>query len=197
MIRAAYASWSSILGTTLACVALTSLIFRLLETSVADLLEWLLLAYRQTFYPPIDFLLSWLPFGIPAVGKDFLVVYCAGAGILFRTLSFGLPANVPELPTSVTMRFRMLYGRIFAALTWPWSLRFFLRRPSYVIRTGDKFNGRLPTSSRHVAEMALEFMPGSEIVCTDRDLIGVYFVTLISAVVGLLILNAALDRLVS
>lgn len=91
MIRTAYISWGAIVGTVLASIALTSLIIRLLAVPISEAFIWLLMAYKQTFYPPIVFLLSWLPFMIPDLVKDAIVIYIAGAGILHRTLGFGKP----------------------------------------------------------------------------------------------------------
>lgn len=191
MIRFAYASWSAILGTILGSLAVTSLAFELVSITPSDLLRQLLSAYRQTFHPPLELLLSWLPFRLPVMVKDAILLYGAIGGILFRALSFGNSGG-----SILLWRLRILYGRVLVVLLWPKFLIYFLKRPGYIIRTNGKFNGRLPARSRTVAEETiLNFMPGSEIVCTDRGLIFIYGLALAFAVFSLIVLNTALERL--
>jgi hypothetical protein len=84
---AAYSSWASSIGTILATVALCNLAFRILNVSMFEALAWILLAYRKTFYPPIDYLLSFISLRLPSIAKDVIVIYLAIGGVLYRTVS--------------------------------------------------------------------------------------------------------------
>lgn len=193
------------LGTILATVALCNLTFRVMDVSVFEALAWTLAAYQKTFHPPIDYLLSFFSLRIPAAAKDVLVLYIAMGGVLYRTLSYEEPSPLKaKFPVTWRMSLRMWAGKIFAAVFWPYFLRSFLRHPSFLIRSSLGYHGRMPpprsdlplAKRKEVMEEMLSHVgKDATVICNERQLLGVYAVALFVAVIGLVILNAAIDRL--
>jgi hypothetical protein len=226
--RAAYSGWAAIIGTFIAGIALFNLTLNAFDMSVANALGWLLEAYRATFYPPIDFILSWLPFKIPATVKDVFVIYVAIGGVIYRSLSFGSAGGrFPGIKGAIApsqakvelyerdgdlhftplsrrnwavktlkTRLRVWRGVVLQALAWPIFLRLTLSTSLYVIRDKNGFRGRLPARDRAHAERFLkETGQDVEVVCSNRELIAVHSLTLVSAVLLLVVVNGAISDL--
>lgn len=117
----AYSSWAAAIGSIIATIALCNLVFRLMDASIIDSLQWLLSAYRKTFHPPIDYVTSIVSLKLPAAAKDALVLYAAVGGILYRTLSYAGPAplKLPEYMWSRRREFEIWLRRVWAAFRWP------------------------------------------------------------------------------
>lgn len=208
IVSSAYSSWAVVLGTILATVALCNLTLSMMDVSVFNVLSWILTAYRKTFHPPIDYLLSFLSMRIPSAAKDVLLLYIAMGGILYRTLAHEEPSPLKaQFPLTWRMRFwdlRARAGNVFAAVFWPYFLRGVIRHPSFLIRTSLGYHGRMPPprSDRPPAErkevmkkMLSSLGKDATVICNERQLVGVYAIGLFVAVVSLVILNAAVDRL--
>ncbi len=149
IFRSAYSSWAAVLGTILATVALCNLTFRIMDVSVFEALAWILAAYRKTFHPPIDYLLSFFSLQIPAAAKDVLVLYIAMSGVLYRTLSYERPSPLraqlkAQFPDRWRTGLQILVGNIRAAIFWPYYLSGVLRHPSFLIRSSLGYHGRMP-----------------------------------------------------
>ena len=113
-----------------------------MDVSVFEALAWILAAYRKTFHPPIDYLLSFFSLQIPAAAKDVLVLYIAMSGVLYRTLSYERPSPLraqlkAQFPDRWRTGLRILVGNIrryFLALL-------FEGRPSASILSHREFIG--------------------------------------------------------
>lgn len=208
ILRSAYSSWSAVAGTIIATIALCNLVFRVMHASLIEALKLVLSAYQKTFHPPIDYLLSLFSMHLPAAGKDVLVLYLAAGGILYRTLSYQRPSSLRKaFPTTWKSRIRDLRGwatTIVAAIIWPFFIRGLLRYPCLLIESRKGYHGRLPPPRRDlssaerkdVIETFLSRMgDDARVICTERQLLAYYAIGLLIAVVGLVILNAAIDGL--
>lgn len=207
---AAYSSWAAWIGTILATVALCNLAFRFLNVSVFEALAWILTAYRKTFHPPIDYLLSFISLPLPSIAKDFLVIYLAMGGILYRTLSYKEPSPLlaqfrARQGGYRLMDLRMWMGQVRAAVLWPRCLKTILWHPGFLIRSSLGYHGRMPPPRQDLPpddvqtgvmkEMLAYSGKDAVVICNERQLLLVYAVTLLAAVLGLVILNAAVDGL--
>ncbi|HZL31626.1 MAG TPA: hypothetical protein VFC54_11305 [Pseudolabrys sp.] len=204
----AYSGWAAVLGTILGTVALSNLTFRFLDISVFEALASILAAYQKTFHPPIDYLLSLISLRIPNILKDGLVFYIAMAGVLYRMLAHEEPSPLKakvraQFPNSWRMVLRLRVRNVRAAIFWPYYLRGFIRHPSFLIR-GTSAYGRIPpprvdrspTEQEETRKTMLSYLGDDAVViCNERQLLAVYTFALIAAVLGLVILNAAIDRL--
>lgn len=206
-LRSAYSSWSAVLGTIIATIALCNLVFRVMHASLVEAFKWVLAAYQKTFHPLIDYVLSLFSIHLPAAGKDLLVVYLAVGGILYRTLSYQRPSPIRKVfPTTWQGRIRDLHGRamtIVAAIIWP----FFMRRliyPCLLIESQRGYHGRLPpprsdlspAERKEAIETLLSQMSGNpRVICNERQLLASYAIGLLTAVLCLIVLNAAIDGL--
>jgi hypothetical protein len=208
IFRSAYSSWAAVLGTILATVALCNLIFRVTNVSVFEALAWILTAYRKTFHPPIDYLLSFFSLRIPAAAKDVLVLYIAMSGVLYRMLSYEEPSPLKaQFPVTLRTRFwdlRMWAVKILFALFWPYFVRGFLWYPSFLVRSSLEYHGRMPpprsdlppAERKEIMDMMLSYLgKDATVICNERQLLGVYAIALFTVVLGLVILNAAVDSL--
>jgi hypothetical protein len=208
IFRSAYSSWAAVLGTILATVALCNLTFRVMDVSVFEVLAWILAAYQKTFHSPIDYFLSFFSLRIPTAAKDGLVFYIAMSGILYRTLSYQ-GASPLKMPGPVTWRMRILdmrawASKILVALFWPYFLRGLLRHPSFLVRSSLGYHGRMPpprsdlppAKRKEVMDTMLSYLgKDATVICNERQLLGIYAMALFAAVLGLVIVNAAVDRL--
>ncbi|MEJ2379422.1 MAG: hypothetical protein P8Y71_29890 [Pseudolabrys sp.] len=196
------------LGTIVALVALCNLTFRLMDISVFEALAWILAAYQKTFHPPVDYVLSHFSLRLPAAAKDVLVLYVAVGGVLYRTLSHQerspLKAQFPVTWRTRFWNFRLWGGNVLAAVLWPYSLGSVLRYPCFLVKSSSGYHGRLPPPrgdwpparrEKVMKEMLSYVGKDATIICNERQLMGVYAITLFAAVTCLVILNAALDRL--
>lgn len=189
----AFSTWGAIIGTCIACLALCNLILRLPNMSIADVFWWLLNAYQQTIHPPIDFVLSWLPFSLPGPAKDILVAYFAIGGVMYRSLSFGSP---PRRFSPNSDRWRVLAGTVLMAIGWPYFIRSTLKKPLYVIRGKHGYKGRLPARSKEHAEFFLKSTnTKASVACNDRQLIILYIVALLLSVLFFITINEAINEL--
>jgi hypothetical protein len=209
ILRSAYTDWTATLGTIIAIVALSNLLFKILDSPITETLAWIFSQYRKTFHPPIDLLLSVFSLHLPALGKDALVLYLAMAGVLFRTLSYRqselirLPAGFRWNGRALLMKIRVIAGEIVAALLWPRVVGSILRNPSVLVVSNWGYHGRLPPPrardpverQRVMEKMLAMTSDGAGIHCTDRQLLISYFATLLAAASGLVCLNAAIDLL--
>jgi len=208
IFRSAYSSWAAVLGSILATAALCNFTFRVMDVSVFEALAWILAAYQKTFHPPIDYLLSFFSLRIPAAAKDVLVLYIAMGGVLYRTLSYEEPSPLKaQFPVTWRTKFwdlRMWAGKILAAVFWPYFLRGLLWHPSFLVRSSLGYHGRMPpprsdlppAERKEVMDMMLSYLgKDATVICNERQLIGAYSVALFAAVLGLVILNTAVDRL--
>jgi hypothetical protein len=170
-------------------------------------LGWILISYRKTVHVPIDYLLSLFSLRIPAPATDVLLVYLAIGGILFRTLSYEEPSPLKaQFPVTWRSRFwdfRMRAGAVVAAVFWPYFVGGIVRHPCYLIRSSLGYHGRMPSPRRDLSpterdeaiKTMLSFLDKGSIICTERQLLAAYAMGLAAAVVGLVILNGAVDRL--
>jgi hypothetical protein len=199
IVCTAYASWSTLLGTVIGAVALSSLVFRLFHVSVFDALALMLVAYQKTFHPPIAFIFSWLPFALPPAAKDLVLLYIAMAGVLFRSLSYLLPKSDmrKQFRRPWTLRARMFAGKIIAAAAWPYFIKSIIARPLLLVRDAQNNDrGRLPHMSRKEAEAFIAGdSGGAAVFCDERELVICYFVALFVAVLAIVLLNAAVNDL--
>jgi len=208
ILRSAYSSWSAVLGTIIATIALCNLVFRVMHASLVEALKSVLFAYQKTFHPPIDYVLSLFSIHLPAAGKDLLVLYLAVGGILYRTLSYERPSPIKKaFPATWRSRIRDLHARalkIFAAIIWPFSIRGLLRHPCLLIESQKGYHGRLPpprsdlspAERKKVIETLLSQINGNpRVICNERQLLASYAIALFIAVVSLVVLNAAIDGL--
>jgi len=209
IFRSAYASWTAIIGTIIAAIALSNLLVKVLNAPVTETLVMIFAQYRKTFHPPIDYLLSLFSLHLPAPGKDVLVLYLAMAGVLFRTLSYRgsayiqVPAGFRWSRRGVLRKIRVIAGEIGAALLWPRVVAGILRTPSVLVVSNAGYHGRLPpprardpVERQAVIEKMLAMTGGdARIHCTDRQLLISYLTALLAATGGLVGLNAAIDLL--
>lgn len=176
-----------------------------MDVSVFEALAWVLAAYRKTFHPPIDYLLSFFSLRVPAAAKDVLVLYIAMSGVLYRMLSYEEPSPLKaQFPVMWRMSLRMWASKILLALFWPYFLRGLLRHPSFLVRSSLGYHGRMPpprsdlspARRKEVMEEMLSYLgKDATVICNERQLLGVYAMALFAAVLGLVILNTAVDRL--
>ena len=98
----------------------------------------------------------------------------------------------------------MWMGKFFAAVFWPYFLIGVIRYPCFLIRSSSGYHGRMPpprkdlspVKRKQVMEEMLSFVgKGATVICNERQLLGIYAIALFAAVLGLVILNAAIDRL--
>jgi hypothetical protein len=146
---------------------------------------------------------------VPASVKDVLVLYAATGGVLYRTLSYEEPSPSraqlkAQFPDWWRTDLRMLVGNIRAAVVWPYYVSGVLRHPSFLIRSSLGYHGRMPplrsglSPSRRtevMQEMLSYVGRDATVICNERQLLGVYAIALLAAVLGLVILNTAIDRL--
>jgi hypothetical protein len=208
IVRSAYSSWSAVLGTIIATIALCNFVFTVMHASLIEAVKLVLAAYQKTFHPPIEYVLSHLSIHLPAAGKDLLVLYLAVGGILYRTLSYERPSGLRKaFPTTWQSRIRDLrrwVTTIIAAAIWPFSIGSLLRYPCLLIESRKGYHGRLPpprsdlspAKRKDVIETLLsQIGEDARVVCNERQLLASYAIGLFIAVVGLVALNAAIDGL--
>ena len=208
ILRSAYSSWSAVLGTIIATIALCNLLFRVMHVSLVETLKLVLSAYQRTFHPPIDYVLSFFSIHLTGAGKDLFVLYLAVGGILYRTLSYERTSPLKKaFPTTWQTRIRDLRRRaiaIVAAIVWPFFIRGPLRHPCLLIESQKGYHGRLPprrgdlspAQRKEVVETLLSQMTGDpRVICNERQLLASYAAGLFIAVVSLVALNAAIDGL--
>lgn len=208
ILRSAYSSWSAILGTIIATIALCNMIVRLAHASLIEGFKIVLAAYEKTFHPPIDYVLSFFSIHLPAAGKDLLILYLAIGGILYRTLSYERPSPLKSaFPTTWQSRTRDLrrwVTRILAAVTWPYFLRSLLCYPCLLVESRKGYHGRLPPPCRDLPpakrKEVIEFFLGqlgedARVICNERQLLASYAIGLFIAVFVLVALNAAIDSM--
>ena len=208
IVRTAYANWSAMLGTIIATIALCNMAFKLMHASLVEGFKLVLSAYQKTFHPPIDYVLSLLSIHLPSTGKDLIVLYLAVGGILYRTLSYDRPSPLKKaFPTTWQSRIhdlRKWAATVVAAMLWPYFLRGLLRHPCLLVESRRGYHGRLPLPRRDLSpaerKEVIEFFLGqldddATVICSERQLLASYAIGLFTAVVGLVILNAAIDGL--
>lgn len=205
IIRSAYSGWSAVLGTIIATIALSNIVFRVMHASLAEAFKWLLAAYQKTFHLPIDYMLSFFSIHLPAAGKDLLVLYLAVGGVLFRTLSYeGTSPLSHNFPKTRIWKLRTQGATILATITWPYWLRGLFRHPCLLVVSRKGYHGRLPpprsdlspAERKQVIETFLSLTGGdARVVCDERQLLASYAIGLFVAVLCLVVLNAAIDGL--
>lgn len=208
IFRSAYSNWTTTIGTILATIALCNLLFRAMDVPLIESLAWILSAYRKTFHPPIDYLLSIFSIRLPTAGKDALVLYLAVSGILYRTLSYDRPSPLKDrFPVTWRTRvwdLRMLATTILVAVLWPYFLKGLLRYPCLLITSRQGYHGRMPPPRRdlspvrrkEVMDESLAYIgEDAAVICNERELLASYAIGLLAAVISLVGLNAAIDRL--
>lgn len=174
-----------------------------MDVTIFEALSWILSAYRKTFHPPIEYLLSIFSVRLPMAGKDAIVLYLAMIGILYRMLSYKGPSPIKgRFPRILALRMRV--SKILIAIFWPYFLKGLLRYPCLLITSRQGYHGRLPpprpdlppAQRKKVVETALAQMgEGAAVLCNERELLASYAIGLVTAVISLVVLNAAIDRL--
>lgn len=121
----------------------------LAENWISDLMKWkgwiesVINSYQSIVYPVFEWLLAWLPWGVPSWAIDYIVL-----GIIFVTsMSKGItPDNNESFKTKFSgIKFSdaPLMIIFYLSLTIFWPIMFFLTLRNYVFEKADDFRDTL------------------------------------------------------
>jgi hypothetical protein len=80
----AVSTWYGIIGFTVAAIGLVNLVVGLFSLGPFSVLSEILQTYRSIVHKPIDWLLFWLPFKLPATFKDIIVLWTITGGAIAK-----------------------------------------------------------------------------------------------------------------
>ena len=138
---------------TLAMAILSSIRFLVdvYQLNAARVLANILKTYQVVFHTCVDVLLIWLPYTLPAWGKDVLILYLMLAFVVMRVRYRQAEINSRH-PWLVRHNFRnsarrywlsQVPGLVNAALLWPFHAWRLVRKPFLVIPSGSHGPGAL------------------------------------------------------